>query len=149
MSTALEKSGQPVRRGTMAHEHDVFMFLADSAAQQRDEAGVRQYAPRLLELAERDGHKLYLPIAMRAWGVAQRLAGEYAQAGTSLNQAMELFGGLGAGWQLGRTQFELAELALACSNPDAARRHYTAALEAFETLNAIPDVKRTRAALEK
>jgi hypothetical protein len=148
MAAALKVSGQPVRSGTMAHEHDVFMFLTDSAAQQRDQASLREYAPRLQELAERDEHKLYLPIAWRAWGVAHRLAGEHAQATTSLNRALELFDGLGARWQSGRTRIELAELALACSDPDAARLHYSEALADFESLKAAPDVQRTRVAMD-
>ena len=132
----------------MAHEHDVYMLLADTAAMQRDQAGLRRYAPHLLELAERDGHKLYLPIALRAWGVAHHLAGEYAQAETRLKHALELFDALGTRWQLGRTRFEMAELSLACSDPAKARLHYAAALAAFESLNAAPDFQRTRAALD-
>ncbi|HWR88560.1 MAG TPA: hypothetical protein VN277_09090, partial [Acidiferrobacterales bacterium] len=75
MEMALETAGQPVNWGTMAHEHDTYAVLADTAVLQRDAAALRQYAPRLEELAARDGHKLYLAIAQRAWGVAHRLAG--------------------------------------------------------------------------
>ena len=32
LETALDKSGQPVKRGTMAHDHHVYMLLTESAA---------------------------------------------------------------------------------------------------------------------
>jgi len=149
METALETAGQPVNWGTMAHEHDTFAVLADTAMQQHDAAALRQYTPRLEELATRDGHKLYLAIAYRAWGVAHRLAGEHAEAEARLNQALELFEELEARWQIGRTLAELGELALAQSNTDAARDYFSRALVAFEALQAVPDMERTREALER
>ncbi len=148
MEAALQRPGQPVKRGTMAHRHDVYMLLADSAAQLRNLAALRQYTPQLEELAVRDGHKLYLAIAHRSWGVAQRLAGAHAEAEARLNQALELFDELETGWQIGRTRFELAELDLARMDQAGARKHFSRALAAFEALKAAPDVERTRAALQ-
>ena len=149
METALETAGQPVLGGTMAHEHDTFAMLADTAMQQRDKDALRQYAPRLEELAARDNHKLYLAIAQRAWGVAHRLAGEHAEAEARLKQALELFEELEARWQIGRTLAELGELARARSNSEAARDCFTQALAAFEALQAVPDMERTREGLER
>jgi hypothetical protein len=63
---ALELPGQPVKRGTMAHEHIVYMMLTDSAAHSGDESSVRKYAPLLEELATRDNHRPYMAIAHRA-----------------------------------------------------------------------------------
>ncbi len=132
----------------MAHDHDMYMTLADSAVGLRDAAALRRYAPLLEELAARDGHRLYLAIAHRAWGVAQRLAGEHAEAEAQLNLALESFRHMGTRWQAGRTLVELGELALARSNADAARDCFSQALAAFEELQAVPDAARTRAMLK-
>ena len=148
LTIAQDKPGQPVKRGTMAHDHHLYMLLADSSAQRRDENALRQYAPRLEELAARDGHQLYLGIAHRAWGVACRLAGEHAEAAARLTRALGLFGELGTRWQIGRTLFEIGDLDLARGDRASARDHFSLALEAFETMKAMPDVERTRAALE-
>ncbi len=147
MERSLQLPGQPVQRGTMAHEHDVYAMLADAAAAQRDLDGLQQYAPLLEELAARDGHRLYQAVAHRAWGVAARLAGDYAEAGKRLNLALESFQQLGARWQVGRTLAELGELELARSQAVAAREHFTQALAAFEELRAAPDAARVSAAL--
>jgi hypothetical protein len=148
MQTARATSGQPVKRGTMAHDHEVSMLLADAAAQLRDPAALEDYVPWLAELADRDNHTLYLAIAHRAGGVARQLAGAPDEAEAQLNQALALFGDLNAGWQLGRTHIEMAEVHLARGNEASARAHYRLALAAFEALRALPDVARTQAALE-
>jgi tetratricopeptide (TPR) repeat protein len=131
----------------MAHEHAVCMMLVEAATMAADEAVLGRYAPKLEELAQRDGHLPYLAVAHRALGVAHRLAGEHAEAGSRLTQALGLFQGMQAGWQVGRTLCELAELDLARSDPAAALEHFGRALEAFETLGAAPDAERTRQAL--
>ena len=115
----MDTSGQPVNFGTMAHDHEIYMTLTDTAAELRDVAALRKYAPELEELADRDHHKLYLAIAHRAMGVAHRLAGEQIEAETRLKQALELFAKLGARWQIGRTLFELGELNLTQSKNKA------------------------------
>jgi hypothetical protein len=145
METSLSLAGQPVRRGTMAHEHDVYMLLTETAVNQREAAAIEQYAARLEPLAARDEHALYQAIAHRAWGVARRLRGDLPAAQTRLAQALAMFNSLGADWQAARTHLELAE---ATSDPAAARAHYTEALAAFESLSARPDADRARAALQ-
>ena len=147
LESALHLSGQPVQRGTMAHEHAVCMMLVDAATMAADEAVLGRYAPKLEELAQRDGHLPYLAVAHRALGVAHRLAGEHAEAQSRLKQALELFQGMQAGWQVGRTLGELAQLDLARSDRAAALEHFGQALEAFEALGAAPDAERTRQAL--
>jgi tetratricopeptide (TPR) repeat protein len=172
LEKALHTSGQPVRRGTIAHDHDVYMSLTDTAARLRDEAGIRTYAPLLAELAQRDGHRIFQAIAQRAWGVAHRLAGDYAQSATCFDRALQLFENAntasanGSGvlanarpgsagdapahrWQIARTLTEMAELALARSDPNAARDLYSRALAEFESLRAVPDAQHTRTILEK
>ena len=148
MEQSLATPGQPIKNGSMAHDHSVYMMLADAAAQAGDEPDLRRYAPLLEELALRDGHRPYLAIAQRAWGVAHRLAGEYPEAESRLNAALELFEGLQARWQIGRTRAELAALAAARSEPDRAQALLTEALGDFEAMGAMPDVERIRRALE-
>ena len=130
-------------------DHDIYATLVDMAALQCDEAGIRQYAPQAEELARRYSHTLYQGITHRAWGVAHRLAGEYPEAETRLNQALNLFNGLNTRWQIGRTLFELGELATAQKDIAAAREYFARAQVAFEEMHAAPDAARTKAALER
>src|SRR5688572_861211 len=139
-------AGQPVNFGTMAHDHEIYMTLADTAVEMRDADALRKYAPPLEKLADRDNHRLYLAIAHRALGVAHRLAGEHAEAENRLKQALGLFTKLGARWQIGRTLFELGELNLDQSNIKA-REYYSQALGSFEEIRAVPNAERTREVL--
>ena len=132
----------------MAHEHIVYMMLADSAAQLRDREALAAYAPKLEDLAQRDEHRPYLAVAHRAWGIAHQLDGDLSEAEARLNKALSLFEDLGAAWQTGRTRNHLGELSLARADQQAARDHFTRALEAFESMSAKPDIGRTRLALE-
>ena len=141
-------AGQPVNFGTMAHDHEIYMTLADTAVEMRDSSALHKYAPHLEELADRDKHKLYLAIAHRAYGVAHRLEGKHADAETRLKQALELFTKLGTRWQIGRTLFELGELKLAQSGEKAkAIEYYSQALGSFQEIQAMTNAERTRAAL--
>ncbi len=129
-------------------EYDILTTLVDAAAQQRDEAAIRQYAPRAEALATELGHSLYQAIVQRAWGVAHRLAGEYPESEARLDRALEIFSEMGTHWQRGRTLFELGELAAARQQPAEARDYFSRALVDFDTMRAAPDSARTRAALE-
>jgi tetratricopeptide (TPR) repeat protein len=131
----------------MAHDHEIYMTLADIAVELRDVGALRKYAPHLEKLASRDNHRLYLAIAHRALGVEHRLAGEHAPAETRLKEALSLFMKLGARWQIGRTLFELGELNLTRSNAKA-REYYSQALGSFEEIQAAPNAERTRIALK-
>lgn len=133
----------------MAHEHIVYMMLVDAAARVGDEDAIRMYAPLLEELVLRDDHKPYLAIAHRAWGIAHRFAGKYDEAEIRLNQALEIFESMRASWQIGRTQFELGELALAQTDGAAAHSYFMIAQTHFEEMGAEPDIARTAALLEK
>jgi tetratricopeptide (TPR) repeat protein len=128
-------------------DHDLYAMLADVAAQQRDAAALREYIPLLEETAASLDHTLYLAIAHRAWGVIHLLEGEYVQAEARLNQALESFQALETSWQIGRTLYELADLAQARGKPALARNYYSRALVTFEDLKALPDLARTQAAL--
>jgi len=143
---ALGTAGQPVNFGTMAHDHEIYMILTDTAVELRDAEALRTYAPQLERIAGRDNHSLYLAVALRALGVGHHLAGERAEAETRLGEALALFTKVGAGWQIGRTQFALGELHRDHS-PAKAREFYLRALGSFEEIQAAPDMERTRAVL--
>jgi hypothetical protein len=134
-------------RGLPCSDHDLYAMLADAAAQQRDLAALRAYAPRAATLAESDGHVLYQAIAQRALATLCRLEGNAAAAETRLQQALDLFRTLGTPWQVARTQVELGELARARSDRDRARGLLAAALAGFDALGAVPDAARVAAAL--
>jgi len=148
LELALELPGQPVKRGTMAHQHIVYMMLAEAAAQLADVTALRRYSAQLEKLAIQDDHQPYLAIAHRAWGVACRLDGEYVDASDRLKKALALFEQLETHWQIGRTLYEVAQLNLAQSNPTGAMEHFSRALAEFEALGAVPDIRRTQEALE-
>jgi tetratricopeptide (TPR) repeat protein len=149
LEPALQLSGQPVKRGTMAHEHIVYMMLVDAAAQVEDGATIRKFGPKLEELALRDDHQPYLAVAHRAWGIAHRLAGEYQEAGERLSKALHIFESLETRWQVGRTLFELGELSLAQTEGEAAHGYFTRAQELFEELGAKPDLTRVAAVIAR
>lgn len=149
LEPALGLSGQPVKRGTMAHEHIVYMMLVDSAANARDKEAILKYAPLLEELAVRDDHQPYLAIAYRASGVAHWLEKEYEGGEERLQRALKVFEELGLRWQHGRTLYELGELALARGSDDLSCELFSQALDEFESIQAMPDAERTRVALDK
>ena len=135
-------------RGFVMTEADRYFLLAELAVQERDEVALRQYAPLAEETALGDNHLLFQASAQRAWGVLHRLEGNYEEAETRLAQALEMFGGLETRWQIGRTLYELAELALARTDRAKARDYFSRALAEFEELKAAPDEARTQTALE-
>jgi hypothetical protein len=147
LEPALTLSGQPVKRGTMAHEHIVYMMLAEAAGQVEDVDALRQYAGLLERLAARDEHRPYQAIAHRAWGIACRLDSDFDQAEMRLAQALAIFEELGFRWQYGRTLAEMAELALARSDQASAQEYLSRASAEFEAIGAQPDEERIRAAL--
>lgn len=132
----------------MAHEHIVFMMLVDAAARAGDAAAIRKFTPRLEELALQDDHKPYLAVAHRAWGIALRISGEFEEAETRLEKALEIFEEIEASWQIGRTLYELGELALVQTDGVAAHSYFMLAQTRFEELGAKPDIARTAKLLE-
>jgi len=128
----------------MAHDHEIYMVLADTAAQSHDLQGLQRYAPLLEQLALRDDHKFYLAVAHRARGVAHRLTGEHSKSKARLNAALELFVELGARWQIGWTLSEIGHVELSRSKPKPAREYFLKALAAFEELRAVPQANQMR-----
>jgi len=128
---------------------DLYAMLVDAAVQQRDVAALREYTPILVERATPLEHNLYLATAQRAWGVMHLLEGRSEEAEARLEQAAALFRGLNTRWQLGRTHFELGDLASDRAETTEATEHYSRALDLFEEMGAVPDAGRARAALAK
>jgi tetratricopeptide (TPR) repeat protein len=125
-----------------------YALLVDAAAQQCDPVLLQKYAALAEETATSIDHKLHMAIAHRAWGVMQTLVGEYSQAEVRFKKALEIFTSYPAPWQIGRTLFEMGELARARNEKEQARDHYSRALIAFEKLKAAPYAALARAALE-
>ncbi len=147
LTRALPTASWPTEWGSMGGDLDVYALLLEVTAQQGEAPALREYAAHTETLATRHNHALYQGIAHRGWGVAHRLAREYAASETRLQTALQIFETLGARWQLGRTYFELGELALARADPAQARAYFSRALADFDTLRARPDAERTRARL--
>jgi hypothetical protein len=131
----------------MAHEHIVYMMLVDSAAIARDRDSILKYAPILEELTLRDDHQPYLAVVNRAYGIAHRLSEEFDQAETRLQQALDIFEKLDTPWQVGRTLYELGQLAQVRGDDDLSKVMFTKALDEYERIDAKPDQFRTKAAL--
>lgn len=145
----LEAAGsKPVSaRGLLFHDDELYAMNLDLAVRLCDEVALGQYAPLAEETAVRDGHILHQASAHRAWGLLHRLQGDYEAAETRLNRALALFKGLETRWQIGRTLYELGELAQARSDPAGARDYFSRALASFKEMKAVPDMARTQAAL--
>lgn len=131
----------------MAHDHDLAMSLADTAALQHDPALLAETVPPLFELARRDRHGLYLAIAHRAQGIALTLQGLGDPAEEQLTTALDLFHALGTRWQLGRTRAALGDLYIARGETSRARDAYAAAAAEFQALRAEADLRRAQATL--
>lgn len=135
------------KAGNLGVDPDLYAMMADAAVQQRDLIALREYAPLLENAAMSLGHNLYLATAHRAWGVLHMLESQFEEAKVRLDQAAALFLGLDTRWQLGRTHFELGELAVAQADTAEAHRQYSNALNLFEEMKALPDAARTRSEL--
>ena len=134
---------------TPTTDNDLYAMLADIAVQRYDLPSLLKYAPMAEALSTRHGHVLYQAIAHRAWGTAHRLAGEYDQAEKRLSQALQLFQSLGTRWQLGRTLYELGQLAMARNDILTARHHFKHALTEFDKMKATPNAGQVRALLNQ
>lgn len=126
----------------MAHDHDVYMLLVESALQSGDFQALEKYVPKLEELASRDGHILYLATALRARGAFYRMKGDFKSAEQQLREALSMFQGIGAGWQCGRTCFELGKLSQSLGDATSASEQYSQAHRYFKELGAEPDDRR-------
>lgn len=117
---------------------DLYSMLADGSAQQRDLAGLQKYAPLAKQYAVHLRHTLYEGVAHRALGVMHELQGDRVESEKEFQHALSLFKGLGARWQIGRTHLELGDLAMDGGDTASASDHFSAALKAFEEIQARP-----------
>ena len=147
LEAAFTRSNAPLKWGSMPTEPELYVLLADSAADQRDESALREYAPILQELASQSGHKLYEAVAYRAWGVAHAIAGEYTQAQARLEESLILLNPMDTHWQIGRTLYELGDLASRQDDFYSARTFFSQALAHYEELRATPYIERARSRL--
>lgn len=128
-----------------AADHDIYAMLVDAAVRQKEVDALRRYASPAEETAAQYDHTLYRAIAHRALGVLHRLETNYAESTIRLDQALAIFDQLGTRWQIGRTCYELGQLAQDQKDVAGAQAYFSRALEAFETLGAQPDAARVRA----
>lgn len=122
-------------------DHDLYAALVDTAVRERNEAQIRKYAPLAEETAARYGHRLYQAIASRAWGVLHLLDQEPALAQARLEQALDIFTELGTQWQIGRTYFELFNLAKASDEQEKSKNYLSLSQSAFEKAGAAFEIK--------
>ncbi len=148
LEASLALSGQPVKRGTMAHEHIVYMMLVEAACMAENLEAIEKYNPYLESLARRDDHEPYLAASRRAEGLACRLRGDWERAASALNEAGAYFSDQNMHWQFGRTLCELAKLEKAQDSIDTAIEYFHRAMESFEIVGARPDYGRAKAAME-
>lgn len=113
-------------------------MLADGLAQQRDLEGLQKYAPLAKQYATHLKHTLYEGVARRALGVMYELQGDRVESEKELRHALSLFKELGTRWQIGRTYLELGDLAMKGGDTASASDHFSAALKAFEEIQAKP-----------
>jgi tetratricopeptide (TPR) repeat protein len=147
LEEAFARSNAPLKWGSMPTELELYVLLADAATEQRDESAIREFAPILQELATRNGHTLYEAVAHRAWGVAHTVAGEYTQAQARLEQSLTLLRAIETRWQIGRTLYELGDLASRQGDLPSAHTYFSDALVHYEDLGAVPYIERTRSRL--
>jgi tetratricopeptide (TPR) repeat protein len=146
LEAALRKS--ETMRAAAGSDQDLYALLVDAAAEQRDQALLQKYAAQAEETAGLVEHKLHTAVADRAWGVLHTLERKFDLAEERFQRALEVFSTYPAPWQMGRTLFDMGELAKAQGKTELARDHFSRAQSAFEGLRAAPYVERTRAALE-
>lgn len=149
LENAIDKEGQPVNWGTMAHDHDVYMLLVEAALQSGDVLGLKKFVPELEQLARRDNHRLYLGIALRARGVLNQLEGDLESAQACLQKALDIFRTLDSRWQCGRTCFVLGKLSSVRGDGTLAGALFSEALSYFDELGAAPDRQRVTEELER
>jgi tetratricopeptide (TPR) repeat protein len=129
-------------------DNDLYSMLVDTASQQRDRETLEKYAPLAEQQAYQYDHVLYQAIAHRAWGVLNRLKGQYDEASAHFQKALVLFQKLETRWQIGRTYFELGELSKEMTDVPSAHGYYSEALKAFEEMKALPAVNQVQEILK-
>jgi hypothetical protein len=122
-------------------DHDLYAALVDIAVRERNEVQIRRYAPLAEETATRYGHRLYQAIASRALGVLHLIDKEAELAQARLERALDIFTELETHWQIGRTYFELFNLAKSSGEKEKAQSYLSLSQGAFEKAGAVFEIK--------
>lgn len=136
----LEKAANII--GQWVGDHDIYAMLADTAARQRDFNGLEKYAPLADQTSQQYNHRLYRGISKRAIGVLATLKNDLERAEQHLTEASEIFLELGTNWQRARTEESLGFLKARQGEIYQAKTCYNHAIQIFEDLQAIPDMRR-------
>jgi hypothetical protein len=121
--------------------HDLYAVLVDTAVRERNEAQIRRYAPLAEETATHYGHRLYQAIASRALGVLHLMDQEPKLAQARLERALDIFTELETQWQIGRTYFELFDLAKSSGEKEKAQSYLSLSQSAFEKAGAVFEIE--------
>lgn len=124
--------------------------LAELGARGGDRELYDRYISQALELGWRSGARKAHAQAIRARGIVALADGNWEDAQSDFEGALQRFEELGTTWEQARTRYALSGLFARRSEPgDAERGHaeLTAALTNFERLHAVRDIARVRAAL--
>ena len=132
----------------------VFPLVLSELAELGARTGERElydlYAAQALELGWRSGARKALSQAIRARGIIGVADSNWDDALADLDNARARYRDLGTAWEEARTLYALAGLYRrrgSAGDEALAQRELTRALELFESLKAVRDIARARAAL--
>lgn len=128
--------------------HEIYVLLADVAAQQQDETMLATYAPQAETISVRLRHTLYQAISLRALGILDEMHGRLVHAEARLKESYGLFQRLDARWQMGRTLFDLGRLSATTGKSEEASEYFAQAASAFESMGARPAAERAQTFME-
>jgi tetratricopeptide (TPR) repeat protein len=124
-------------------DHDIYAAQVDIAARNESIKELQYFGPLSLGEASRLEHNLYLGISRRGLGVLNRLIGQFTHSYSELEKSLELFEGLGAKCQIGRTLVEQGKLAAEMNKNEEAINKLASAVEIFAKIQAKPDLDQT------
>lgn len=128
----------------------VLSELAELGARTGERELYDRFAAQALELGWRSGARKALSQSIRARGIIGVADGRWDDALADLENARTRYRDLGARWEEARTLYALAGLYRrrgADGDEDLAQRELASALQLFESLQAVRDIARARAAL--
>jgi len=124
--------------------------LAELAARTGDTELYGRFGAQALELGWRSGARKALAQATRARAIVALAEGRWDDALADAQSALTRYRELGTAWEEARSRYVLASLYRRRAEPDdeaRARDELTQALALFESLHAVRDIARARAAL--
>jgi hypothetical protein len=124
--------------------------VAELAARTSNRKLFEHFGAEALELGWRSGARKALAQAIRARAIHSLHTGQFEDAQADLANALKRYEDLGTPWEVARTHYVQAALLHrmgARHDGDVARHLLTQALRTFESMGAMADAVRTRAAL--